>query len=374
MSELELNKDYTYKQICEALGWKYYTGGTAKQAQIREIEDAFEFKHPINKKTQREKKSYIFTKQLRELKKPKRGGIYNTKAIKPMMDYLMQTDIRTGEFRSYLEWFCMELNIFNAPVYNIRLYDDVEVSIFCSDQKISNSRLFSDYVRRAKSITTAIFKRTLATMKKRELANYSEGYMFTYTDKKFPSSSVKSSILNDIIYEVETDICNEMKKKYSLSTNLSGRQLLWTINGKQSLKNEFDKEKIRTLTENHLEQLNIAGIPIDENHSLLNYYPEAIIFNIEKMYEAGDIDEYAVKLANMIRTKTREALSKIKWTDKGGNVWYNYDMSTDGDDMKKIEELLFVHFDPDFTPNVVDGWMKEFIFNDSDDVFNVDDI
>lgn len=39
-------------------------------------------------------------------------------------------------------------------------------------------------------------------------------------------------------------------------------------------------------------------------------------------------------------------------------------MSTDGDDMKKIEELLFEHFDPEFIPNVVDGWMKEFIFDD----------
>ena len=89
---------------------------------------------------------------------------------------------------------------------------------------------------------------------------------------------------------------------------------------------------------------------------------------------SNDTEESVILLTNKVREKTRAALFKSKWTDKGGNVWYNYDMSTDGDDMKKIEELLFVHFDPDFTPNVVDGWMKEFIFDDSDDDFNVDDI
>ena len=47
---LELNKEYTYSQICEIIGWKVYSGGNVKKAQIKEIESCFEFYHPENKK------------------------------------------------------------------------------------------------------------------------------------------------------------------------------------------------------------------------------------------------------------------------------------------------------------------------------------
>ena len=74
---LELNKEYTYKQICEILGWKV-SAGNSKKAQINEIESAYDFYHPINKKTHKEKKSYIFTVQKHELVKPSKsncGGV-----------------------------------------------------------------------------------------------------------------------------------------------------------------------------------------------------------------------------------------------------------------------------------------------------------
>ena len=58
---IELQKEYTYTQICDELGWKYHSGGDSKKAQIKEIESAYEFYHPINKKTHKEKKSYVFT-------------------------------------------------------------------------------------------------------------------------------------------------------------------------------------------------------------------------------------------------------------------------------------------------------------------------
>lgn len=58
---LELNKEYTYKEICSVLGWKQSTGNQ-KMKQIREIEASYEFFHPENKKTHKPKKSYIFTR------------------------------------------------------------------------------------------------------------------------------------------------------------------------------------------------------------------------------------------------------------------------------------------------------------------------
>ena len=42
---LELNKEYTYKEICSVLGWKESTGNQ-KIKQIKEIESSYEFFHP----------------------------------------------------------------------------------------------------------------------------------------------------------------------------------------------------------------------------------------------------------------------------------------------------------------------------------------
>lgn len=64
---IELNKEYTYKDCCSALGWSYQASNNkTKERQQRCIEESFEFYHPINPKTHKEKKSYIFTKQIKE--------------------------------------------------------------------------------------------------------------------------------------------------------------------------------------------------------------------------------------------------------------------------------------------------------------------
>lgn len=42
---LEMNKEYTYQQFCEAVGWNV-AAGNSKKAQIKELESAFEFYHP----------------------------------------------------------------------------------------------------------------------------------------------------------------------------------------------------------------------------------------------------------------------------------------------------------------------------------------
>lgn len=404
MSELELNREYTYKQICEVLKWKCTTG-TAKQAQIREIESAFEFEHPMNKKTHKEKKSYVFTKQLRSLNKPKRGGVYNTKTIQSMMDYLMQTDIITGAYKSFGRWLCADLKIFRSTAYDVHTYNEELVKAVCENNNISKVKLFCDYVRRAKFIVGDMFLRALSALEKQGKIEYRSGYMFVYAADKSEdalTNHFETDLLNDIVKKVETSVCNEIKEEHHLMTDLSGRQLLWSINNNSELREEFNLMKVQELMCNYRHELNLHAskfyqmqafkkllpeldekIPdkdldalsvITDKHPLLSYHKEVNILWKADDPMSNDTEESVILLTNKVREKTRAALLKSKWTDKGGNVWYNYDMSTDGDDMKKIEELLFVHFDPDFTPNVVNGWMKEFIFDDSDEDFNVDDI
>lgn len=365
MSELELNKEYKYKQICEALGWKYYTGGASKEAQIKEIESAFEFKHPINKKTQREKKTYIFTKQLRELKKPKHGGVRNIKAIQPMMEFLVVKNeienITDDKYNSYTTWFCDKLNIFKKDAYNVPYSSDKVIQSFCEDHNISKIKLFCDYTSTAKSITKNLFRKALAAMKRQAKVEYEDGYMFTYKVAQRSKGHFNTAIFNDIIQQIETDICNEMKNEYLLSEKLSGRQLLLVIYGDKKLKEDFDKKKLAALTKNHLDLLNqcvdeidtdigasCGRTHIDEGHPLLSYYPGIAIFNIDRLAvedDAACYDDYNEKIANAIRKKTREALFKSKWTDEDGNVHLLYEMWKDGDDIRSIEESLFEHFD-----------------------------
>ena len=393
MSELELNKEYTYKQICEVLGWTYYTGGTSRDAQIKEIESAFEFYHPVSKYTHKEKNSYVFTKQLRALNKPKRGGVYNTKAIQPMMNYLMQTDIITGEYKSFGRWLCADLKIFKPAVYDMYTYDETLIKAVCEKNNISKVKLFCDYVRRAKFIVGDMFLKALSALEKQGKIEYRSGYMFVYAADKSEdalTNHFETDLLNDIVKKIETSVCNEMKEEHYMMTDLSGRQLLWSINNNHELREEFNLRKVEELMHNYQHELNLHAdnlyqmqmfkkllpeldekIPdkdlkdlsvINDKHPLLSYHKEVNI--IWKAKNDTEGEESVILLTNKVREKTRAALLKSKWTDKGGNVWYNYDMSTDGDDMKKIEELLFEHFDPEFIPNVVDGWMKEFIFDD----------
>ena len=62
---IELEVEYTYEQICFKLNWKKSTG-EQRRRQIECIENSFEFYHPINGRTGKPKKSYVFTKQIKE--------------------------------------------------------------------------------------------------------------------------------------------------------------------------------------------------------------------------------------------------------------------------------------------------------------------
>lgn len=357
MSELKLNQEYTYKQICEALGWTYYTGGASKEAQIKEIESAFEFYHPVSKYTHKQKNSYIFTKQLRPLNKPKRGGVYNTKFIQPMMDYLMQTNIHTGEFRSFGRWFRDELKLFNPSTADVRYYVQSAAKTFCEKNDVSNVKLFTDYMRRAKFNMIDMFLRALSALEKQGKICYKIGYMFTYEDEKSRPKSFTTDALNDIINQIETDICNDMKSKHDLPKKLSGRQLLWNINEDIHLKREFDDRKIEALMNNHLEELNSYadefnvfknGIHlINKECPLMSYHREVNVIWKDDCDKQCEEDISGIQLTNNVRNKTRKNLFVNNWR---GSIYYS--LPRDAEDLKKIEKLLFVYFDENFVSEV----------------------
>lgn len=114
---LEMNEEYTYSQICKILGWEQ-KAGNSKKAQINEIESAYEFYHPKNRKTHNPKKSYIFTRKICDVIEPSKsncGGARNIKNIQPMADY-MRGFIDEDElcwYHSFTSWYCNLLRIMN---------------------------------------------------------------------------------------------------------------------------------------------------------------------------------------------------------------------------------------------------------------------
>ena len=121
MTEIELNKEYTYQQICKILGWDL-KAGNSKKAQIKEIESAYEFYHPENKKTHKQKKSYIFTQKNRDLIEPSKsncGGAHNIKNIQPMIDYLQaKINPDDNDWYSFTDWYCEKLDLMNKSFCN----------------------------------------------------------------------------------------------------------------------------------------------------------------------------------------------------------------------------------------------------------------
>lgn len=344
---LEMNKEYTYKQICEILGWKQGTGNT-KIAQIKEIERCYEFYHPINKKTHKKKKSYIFTEQYDTPVEPSRknnGGARNTKNIDLMMKYIQgkMNDGYLCEYHTMTKWYCDILELFDKETCNKIYNNDEEIKTYCEKYHITNSKLFCDYVSNAKSILKDMFIRALSTMRKTGLCEYYDGYKFIYSMhiRGKGNSSVCTDVFNELIINNETKICNDMKEEYNLSDKLKGRQLLMQIYSRKDLTDEFNKRKLNVLMndKNIIKYFNQIAIDtygcgcaiIDDKHYLNGYY-RAICINELNFNEYNTVS-LANDIINTIKKKTRKILYSNKIT--------NYNNVNDIYDIEVIENLLF---------------------------------
>ena len=381
MKEIILNTEYTYSQICEIVGWKVTTGN-GKKAQIKEIESSFEFYHPINKKTHKEKKSYIFTKQLKDLVEPKHGGVRNTNYIQPMMDYLRMKVDMGYDFKSFTTWFCEDLDLLNRDMYDIAYKSEDEIALFCQEKGISKPQLLSEYISKTKHHIKDMFRKSLNALAKQDMTEFYDGYTFRYKVGMKSRGKFDSDELNEIIQRTETDICNEMQETYNLTPSMKGRQLLFLIYSNKSYKDEFDEKKYEALMadESAVKLMNKAIDEketdigdycgrkyIDEEHPLISYWQSVAIYQIDGLeYDEGIEKE----VSNNIRKRVRRDIFNIKWKTKTGYSYCPYDSWEDATDIVKIEKLLFTHFDENFDDGtsldlaVLDNELKDFLLDD----------
>lgn len=354
---LKLNKEYTYKQICEELGWNVFTGGDSKKAQIKEIESAYKFYHPENKKTHKPKKSYIFTEMIRETVQPSvknNGGIRNTKNIDPMMDYIRAIFTRDKCLEqpfTMTELLCDVLELMNRESYVMAYKDEPEMDAYCLNHYIQSTKLFKDYSSHLKKVLKDIVLKSIEVLGKKDFAEYEDGYIFYYQisqpeETKNIIGRIFSAQVNAEIKENETLRCNNLNDKYFLSNKMTGRQLLMMIYRNKELMAEFDKEKIDSLMkdENVIKKLNTeieeiyinVYYTIDDGNPLLSYYRAVSINAIEEItLNESEIQSLARKICHIVINKGRKTFFQNKNNQK------YYDSVEDKQDIVTIEKLLF---------------------------------
>ena len=351
---IELNKEYTYKQIIELLGWEE-KAGNSKKAQIKEIESCFEWYHPMNKKTHKEKKSYIFTKQLREPVEPSKsncGGSHNTKNIKPMIEYLQGylSDGFFGEYQSMTTWYCEILDLLDKELCTTVYQGEDAINSYCNKHNIHNSKLLCDYVSTAKSVLKDIFLKALKNMEKNKLCTYYDGYIFIY-DMGNRYGYIMTDGINDIIIGNETTVCNDLKEEHNLSDKLKGRQLLMQIYNRKDLTEAFDEFKVLELMDSDEaidllnKELDFAHgeehcTHIDDEHPLVNYYRGVCVSDMELV--DADTDALAKEICTIVRNKTRKAMYSKGGKNSRGEKYYVYNEFEHSAEMDNIEQLLFV--------------------------------
>ena len=367
MTELELNKEYTYPQICETVGWKQTTGDS-KMAQIREIEDANEYYHPINKKTHKPKKSYVFTKKLRDLVEPSRennGGAHNTKNIQSMIDYLQAKFDLDDNWYSFTDWYCEKLELMHKGICNAVYHPD-EIDAVCEECKISDGKLFCEYVSAAKSELKNMFLKALAYLDKKNKITYQDQYKFTYQLGKRTRGSVITDSLNEQIEENETIVCNDMNEDYKLSKMMKGRQLLKIIYSKEKLTKEFKELSLGMLQDDDY-AINVLNCELSYQHPtfhsdycsickerpLISYYRGIAIADME--LEESDPDCLALDITNRIRTKVRKSLMK------------SYRKPMELSDLQAIEKALFQQYYDKIDEDII-------LLADNDDASDIEQI
>ena len=352
---LELNKEYTYSQICECLGWKQ-SAGNSKKAQIKEIERCFEWYHPINKKTHKEKKSYIFTKQLKDPIEPSLANSAgnNIKNIKPMIEYIQGyvSDSYFGEYQSMTTWYCEILNLLNKDLCTTVYYGEDAIETYCKKHHIHNSKLLCDYVSSVKSVLKDLLIKSLKNMEKNRFCTFYDGYIFVYEMGRRPGY-IATDCINDIIVENEVIVCNDLKEEHSLSDKLKGRQLLMQIYNRKDLTEAFDEFKVLELMNNDeaIELLNKEldiehgesyCTHIDSDNPLINYYRGVCVNDMDLI--ATDTDTLAREISSIIRDKSRKMMYLKGNKDSKGERYYIYNEFEHGAEMDEIDKLLFVHY------------------------------
>ena len=360
MKEIILNKEYTYSQICEIIGWTI-TGGNVKKAQIKEIESCFEWYHPMNKKTHKEKKSYIFTKQLREPVEPSRqNNGKQSQDVKDFYSYLCSIlkDDDMEEWYSSTTWYCDVLDLLDVKVANDIYNDDEVIEKHSKALGVHNWVLYKDYISITKQVLKDLFFKTLDYGTRIHTVSYSTGYKFIYALGERSRGTFVSDNINDKIEQYEAEMCDEMNENYHLSKKMKGRQLLMLIYGNEAYAKEMKdgvcvslmddgdamSEFDDCLSDQCEHYISDCCSVDDVKRPLLDYHPVTMISDIDDNGNGNP-----VFATDIIRKRVRKQILNAKDYRTKNKKYFGKSVL---DDVLKIEKALFVHFDETYVDDM----------------------
>ena len=369
---IELNKEYTYPQICEILGWTIQKGN-GKLAQIKEIESCFEFYHPENKKTHKPKKSYIFTKQLKEPVEPSRQK--NGKQSQDVIDFydylcFIFNDEYFDEWCSSTTWYCDILNLLEKEVSTDIYNDDEIIKKHCEKLGIHNWVLYKDYIGMTRRVLKDLLFKALNYGKRKHTVSYSTGYKFIYALGERSKGTFVSDNINDKIEQYEAEMCDEMNERYHLSSKMKGRQLLMLIYGNEAYAKELKDGVCVSLMDDGDAMCEFDDCLSDQcehyisdccsvdniERPLLDYHPVTMISDIDD--NGNGNPDFAT---DIVRKRVRKQILNAKDYRTKNKKYFGKSVL---DDVLKIEKALFVHFDETYVDDM-DLMFEKFDFIDN---------
>ena len=353
-----------YRKICEYLHEPIKTG-KSKQLQLEDWKRYFEYERDGN--------AFVITKVYDAPKEKVRKAINdtsnytsnNTKNIQSMIDYLQAKFDLDDNWYSFTDWYCEKLELMHKGICNAVYHSD-EIDAVCEEYKISDDKLFCEYVSAAKSELKNMFLKALAFLDKKNKITYQDQYKFTYQLGKRTRGNVITDVLNERIEENETIVCNDMNEDYKLSKKMKGRQLLKIIYSKERLTKEF-KELSLTMLQDNEYAINKLNCELSYQHPtfhpdyssickerpLISYYRGIAITDME--LEESDPDCLALDITNRIRTKVRKSLMK------------SYRKPLKLSDLKAIEKALFQQYYDKIDEDII-------LLADNDDASDIEQI
>ncbi len=353
-----------YRKICEYLHEPIKTG-KSKQLQLEDWKRYFEYKRDGN--------AFVITKVYDAPKEKIRKAINdtsnytsnNTKNIQSMIDYLQAKFDLDDNWYSFTDWYCEKLELMHKGICNAVYHPD-EIDAVCEEYKISDGKLFCEYVSAAKSVLKNMFLKALAYLDKKNKITYQDKYKFTYQLGKRTRGNVITDVLNERIEENETIVCDDMNEDYKLSKKMKGRQLLKIIYSKERLTKEFKELSLGMLQDDEyaIDKLNCElsyqhptfhpdYSSICKERPLISYYRGIAITDME--LEGSAQDCLALDITNGIRTKVRKSLVK------------SYRKPMKLSDLQAIEKALFQQYYDKIDEDII-------LLADNDDASDIEQI
>jgi len=352
---MELNKEYTYQDICSTLGWSYQTSNNeTKKKQIRCIEESFKFYHPVNKKTKKEKKSYVFTEIIKEPLledgRKNNGGFRETAGRKALLpeeefDFLWKVVVsRAYDLNAYYERERLNKVYFN----NTLLFSEFGFS-------------YSDYLEKAKfeesdNIVKYVFSDTVyEVLKAQTITRLCRRYGFPKNSlpkgilRSRSKQRLKQIISNDKLLKQYNEFEAEALKKVKCNSVVDAVRNNKYADVREYISNEFERIQKYNVQRYNVIQVNDFDViengrrfgyeNMEQNMLLEQYrkhFREIVFASVEKsiIRRISDEKEYKVKL----NAKQKDLLKKYLDNMLGRN-----------------EKLIIVEFgeEPDWLKQVV---------------------